>query len=420
MSLQNKLSIVFATIAVIPLLGAGFLSYQTLEDRSVEQISDQLISISSIQEKRVNEVLSGYLEKMHSFTNRILLRASIKKYIETGDAEALVTIQKIIVDTKKVIPLVKQVSILDTQGLVLASTDASLIGKQFGSEKYFKEGLKDNLLNDVLKDEENILFVRLSGPFILDGKVVAVGIIDASAGPIVSVTEDHTGLGKTGEVLLAEKNKVGDALFLTPLRFDAGAALRLAISKEDSLDPTNSALSGGDDAFLAGGTKDYRGELVFASTRFIDSVGWGMVIKIDQAEVLSPINDLLTSFLFLILIVGVFTIAIAIVVARVFFRPIGELTVSAGNLQKGDFSQRVIVRTKDEIGTLGNVFNGMAEKLQELHLGLEQKVSERTKVLEEKTDELERMNKLMVDRELKMVELKKEIEDIKMHSKNTI
>ena len=41
------------------------------------------------------------------------------------------------------------------------------------------------------------------------------------------------------------------------------------------------------------------------------------------------------------------------------------------------------------------------------------KIAQSAQVLESKNDELGRMNKLMVDRELKMVELKKEIEELK-------
>jgi len=53
------------------------------------------------------------------------------------------------------------------------------------------------------------------------------------------------------------------------------------------------------------------------------------------------------------------------------------------------------------------------EALQKAHQELEAKVEERTKKLKEKTEKLERMNKLFVDRELRMKELKEEIKKLK-------
>lgn len=52
-------------------------------------------------------------------------------------------------------------------------------------------------------------------------------------------------------------------------------------------------------------------------------------------------------------------------------------------------------------------------KLRELSKNLEGEVRERTRDLEIKVEELERFNRLSVDRELKMIELKKEIKDLK-------
>lgn len=51
-------------------------------------------------------------------------------------------------------------------------------------------------------------------------------------------------------------------------------------------------------------------------------------------------------------------------------------------------------------------------ELQELAKGLEQKVKERTKELEDKVRELEKFQRLAVGRELRMVELKKELSEI--------
>jgi len=57
-------------------------------------------------------------------------------------------------------------------------------------------------------------------------------------------------------------------------------------------------------------------------------------------------------------------------------------------------------------------------KMIEYTKGLEKKVTDRTRELAERVKELEFMNKTMVGRELKMVALKKEIEDLKRPDKN--
>jgi hypothetical protein len=43
---------------------------------------------------------------------------------------------------------------------------------------------------------------------------------------------------------------------------------------------------------------------------------------------------------------------------------------------------------------------------------LEKKIEERTSELNSKVNELEKMNKFMVDRELKMIELKKTVDEL--------
>jgi chemotaxis protein methyltransferase CheR len=59
----------------------------------------------------------------------------------------------------------------------------------------------------------------------------------------------------------------------------------------------------------------------------------------------------------------------------------------------------------------------LEEKLVGYTKGLEAQVEKETKELTDRVTELESMNKTMVGRELKMVELKKEIEDLKKQSK---
>jgi PAS domain S-box-containing protein len=80
---------------------------------------------------------------------------------------------------------------------------------------------------------------------------------------------------------------------------------------------------------------------------------------------------------------------------------------------------------RDEGGQVLGVFaaarditerKGMEEKISKLNKELEQRVRQRTAELEEKNRELERMNKIFIGRELRMVELKGRIRELEHKS----
>jgi len=132
--------------------------------------------------------------------------------------------------------------------------------------------------------------------------------------------------------------------------------------------------------------------------------------------------------LIFILILILFTFFFGYFISNLISRPIKELSQFALMAARGDFKHRIRVDSDDEIGQTAKAFNLVLDKVEESTVVLETKVKARTKRLEElsrdlelqidnktkelndKIAELERFNDLAVGRELRMVELKKEIE----------
>lgn len=89
-----------------------------------------------------------------------------------------------------------------------------------------------------------------------------------------------------------------------------------------------------------------------------------------------------------ILSVGVFLGALLLVgfgfsaIAGRTLRPIGLLTIAANAISAGDFTKTANFESDDELGTLANAFNTMAEEIQENVRTLEERVAARTKAQE--------------------------------------
>lgn len=94
------------------------------------------------------------------------------------------------------------------------------------------------------------------------------------------------------------------------------------------------------------------------------------------------------------------------------FETIGQRTILL-NARQIDAVQLIILAMEDITDR-----KTLEEKLAEYTKDLEVKVAQRTKELEDRLKEVESLNKTMVGRELKMVELKEEIENLKKGVKN--
>lgn len=111
-------------------------------------------------------------------------------------------------------------------------------------------------------------------------------------------------------------------------------------------------------------------------------------------------------FLLVVFLIGMVS---SIFIGQSIVRPLLTLIRQAERISKGDFSFQIPVTSDDEIGRLQQSFLLMASQLKESYEDLEKRVRDRTQELEDRTKELEQFNQTMVGRELKMIELKREI-----------
>jgi methyl-accepting chemotaxis protein len=170
----------------------------------------------------------------------------------------------------------------------------------------------------------------------------------------------------------------------------------------------------------------------------------------------TEVNVIASRTLEIIVIVTGLFVLLTVIINGLFMRsillPLRLLRDAAERLGKGDMSSRVETESRDELGMLADSFNLMAEHVREAQEILERKVKERTAELEKsksgleemvilrtaelekskseleqtvldrteeiqgKLAELEKTNAIMVGRELKMMELKQEIEALKSRS----
>ena len=102
----------------------------------------------------------------------------------------------------------------------------------------------------------------------------------------------------------------------------------------------------------------------------------------------------------------------------IIMKPTTILISAAKEYGAGKFDTRINLNTNDEMQELADAFNGMAERLSNYTGDLEAEVKERTGEISKQIVEYEKLNKFMVGREVRMAELKREIDDLKEKVKN--
>ena len=134
--------------------------------------------------------------------------------------------------------------------------------------------------------------------------------------------------------------------------------------------------------------EEIKGRRVLTAYAPVAPLGWFMFVELPIEEAYAPLYAtlyrsvlLLLAGLFLALIAGLF-------LARKMVVPIQALRRGAALIGAGDLSQRIAIKTGDELEGLADQFNDMAGKLQDSYADMENKIETRTQELAQSVSEL--------------------------------
>lgn len=129
--------------------------------------------------------------------------------------------------------------------------------------------------------------------------------------------------------------------------------------------------------------RDLKKGEVLAAYASISPLGWNVFVERPVKEAFAPLyaSALRTGGL---LLAGILiSIGASLMLVRRMVKPIQTLQAGATQLGSGSLTHRIEINTGDELEALGGSFNRMAEQLEESYAGLERKVEERTRDLQE-------------------------------------
>ncbi|MBR0824367.1 HAMP domain-containing protein [Bradyrhizobium manausense] len=131
------------------------------------------------------------------------------------------------------------------------------------------------------------------------------------------------------------------------------------------------------------GSLNIQGQEVLTASAPIAPLGWTMFVELPVEEAYASLYASLQRLAIVLLAASIFAVLAGIFLARRMVGPIQALRTGAERIGGGDFSQRISIKTGDELEGLANQFNDMGARLQESYANLEKKVEQRTAELTE-------------------------------------
>jgi signal transduction histidine kinase len=133
---------------------------------------------------------------------------------------------------------------------------------------------------------------------------------------------------------------------------------------------------------------DVEGRKVLTAYAPVEPLGWRIFVELPVDEAYAPLYaSIARSGLVLVGALGLAVLAGMLLAQRMVI-PIQRLRSGAARIGSGDLSQRISIRTGDELEALADQFNDMAGQLQESYADLEKKVQIRTAELATSVEEL--------------------------------
>jgi len=380
----------------------GIFTYKEMEETIKSEILKKLEIVAKLKEKNFQDVFDQNNEKLNLVSSRYQLKVELDNYNNNyNKSKSQKIMNEILKAIKREVTKFEDIIILNLSGKVVSSTNNTYLGTIHTNDIYFIEGKKNNNVTILYKNNNQELKSYLTGPLILNNKLLGVVTIFYDLGDLISMFKIFEEQIETGEINLVKRDLNGNGLIINPLRFGSDSSLNFTVSKDQVDTPIIQSLLKNEKTFSE--TKDYRGVDVLAVTRYLEKLGWGLVVKMDKVEAFEPLENVKYVTIFIGILVGIAIIITSTFLGNSISKPIQKLRDVMNDVAQGKFDSKIDVKGTEEIEELAKQFDLMRYNIANTNIHLNELVKERTKKIEnaisnikEKEEALEESNKNLV------------------------
>ncbi|KZN55498.1 hybrid sensor histidine kinase/response regulator [Pseudoalteromonas luteoviolacea] len=286
MKLRTLILLVMLSCTTVPLIIFHLLNVtsekQLLRNETIAKLQD----VADINHKRITSLLANKKNAVALIKSRTQLRNLLKQTSSKPEHHLVKKIGEIITHAISSSTNIYGIAIYNGyKELVFTSKDdlQSLIN----TSDLKTDGSLYNVKILFSEESQLLLFIE---PIELNEQLIGYIEVAFTNNELQAIVNDYTGLGKSGEIVLASRDTNGDAIFLTPTRNDPSVALSFTVPKSNLEIPITHAINGTNDIFPD--YVDYREIPVLAISHHIPETDWGMVVKIDKTEAFKRVEQL--------------------------------------------------------------------------------------------------------------------------------
>ncbi len=368
-------------IALVPVIVISLVTFVRTRDVMETQAIEQLSSLATSYSQQLEQFISTRRQALDQINQSAGFDSNVSVVFQgttsAGYVQAFSSLsnyinQYIQTPTEKIFD---QVSIIDSAGTVLVSSDRTLTGKNL-SESYF--------IKSLYQTNSSVLSYEAGGLF--PGKLVLIttkiyknpagapglSLIGFSSSPLpLSTLNSSQSLFKSSQsFLLTADNKLISVDTLT------GDPILNTLSSEN--------LATLKDRFSSSGTgqnhiySNQAGLRVYGFYKTLPFAQSNLLMEVPQNIIVGQVQNLLPFTLIILAALMALSGVIVYFSTRRMVSPLTDLAKNAQTFAAGDWTYRAKVNRDDEIGQLAYSFNNIVDQLTSYNRSLEEKVETRT------------------------------------------
>jgi signal transduction histidine kinase/DNA-binding response OmpR family regulator len=415
-----KILAVIAAVSVVPLCITAVVEWRE-SSRMMERSNEALLNANVVD---LAGDIDGMTEAFRRMIDRTARQPELLRFMDQrGPTDQVDGFMQAILRAD---PRVRDVTVLDAAGNVLAATDNAVLGRNFSFRRYFRDAIAGSTsVPDfiVSTGEPPSPSVAYAAPIRGHDRVLGVVMLLAHGSAVWDfLHEGNDRAGKGSFALLLDHHGVvlghstDDAALFHPAGRLGAAEVehmveerRFAGETRQLLEQPYSVLGAferarGEDlpSLFTLSPQASRSESVAVTHKLVNTP-WTLFYIMPKAAAWAPVEALVTRTAAATGLVGLLALAAGFLLVGRMLKPLQALNAAAASVQHGNYDVRV-ESGADELGMLGEAFNQMAAATGAARGELEDKVRRRTEALGAAKDDLQRQNSALAQRTAELTE----------------